>query len=432
MNQLKENECKFCHKKTKNGILKHVSHSKICQNHYSEADLQSLKKLAKDKKNRKRGEKQKNDRNTLLKLDNVKMALLKEKLGKFSQKLKENECKFCHKKTKNGILKHISQSKICQNIYSEADIKTLKYWAENRKKSKRAEKRKNEKNTQLKGLDENQKRTENCLKLAEKNKKSYNSEKRAKHHKKVYDSELRAELHRRTYDYNKRSELHARTYDPKKRSKLYDKVYEKKKAEKERKEKELNEKYQKAHFDNIDKHYEDKARKENIFELKMTRKDFEVASHDINKMANLSEEIKDQIKIIDTKIETNYKLYETKIDNAVAKNALGNKLIQDIYSEELFGEKCHYGLFEGWHDFNLQMDLEFINIAQMIKKVYPGTFVCTCFKCQDAKGYETIMKSSENQGLSTHTLGKKHMKYSYISSKERHKRKAKARGEKIM
>ena len=71
------------------------------------------------------------------------MALLKEKLGKFCHKLKENECKFCHKKFKNGILKHITKSKICQNIYSDADMKTLKYWAEDKKKAKRAEKRKN-------------------------------------------------------------------------------------------------------------------------------------------------------------------------------------------------------------------------------------------------------------------------------------------------
>jgi hypothetical protein len=310
-------------------------------------------------------------------------------------------------------------------------MKTLKYWAENRKKAKRAEKRKNDRNTWLKTLDENKKRTNNCLRLAEKNKKCYNSKKRAEHHKKVYDSELRAELHRKNYDPNKRSELHDKTYDPQKRSRLYDKVYEKKEAEKERIIKELNEKYQKTP-EQIDKIYEDKARKENIFDFEITKDSFEIASHDINKMANLSEEIRDKIKKIDTKIETNYNLYETKIDNAVAKNALGNKLVQDIYSEELFGEKCHYSIYEGWHDFKLQMDLEFIDIAKTLKKVYPGTFVCTCYKCQDAKGAKTIMKSSENQGLSTHTLGKKHMKYSYISSKERHEKKAKARGEKIM
>ena len=76
------------------------------------------------------------------------------------------------------------------------------------------------------------------------------------------------------------------------------------------------------------------------------------------------------------------------------------------------------------------MDLEFINIAKILKKVYPGTFVCTCFKCQDAKGAKTIMKSAEMQGL--YPLDKKHMKYSYISSKQRHEKKAKARGEKIM
>ena len=431
MDLLQENECKSCHKKTTGGIRRHISQSEVCQKDYSEADMQILKKWAKDKKNAKREEKRKNARNAILKSDKVKIDLLKEKVHKSHKSkelglLKENECKFCHKKTTGGIRRHISQSKICQNDYSEADMQILKKWAKERKNAKKEEKRSNDRKTWLKRLDE---------------KKRYNSKKRAEHHEKVYDPEKnrnsydpewRAVLHRKNYDSNKRSELHDRTYDPQKRSKLYGKLYEKKEADKERKIKELNEKYQKAHFDHIDEHYEDKARKANIFDFKITKDYFEKASHDINKMANLSEEIRGKIKKIYTKIETNYKLYETKIDNAVAKNALGNKLIQDIYSEELFGEKCHYGLFEGWHDFKLQMDLEFIDIAKTLKKVYPGTFVCTCFKCQDAKGYETIMKSSENQGLSTHTMGKKHMKYSYISSKERHKRKAKARGEKIM
>ena len=397
MDLLKENECKFCHKKTKNGIRNHISQSKKCQKDYSEAEMQILKKWAKDKKNAKRKEKRKNDRNTLL---------------------NKNKCKSCHKKIENGIRKHLIQNKICLNDKNPDNL--LKLAEENNKcwnSKKRAEHHKN---------------VYDSDRRAKIHRKNYDPERRAELHRKSYDPEWRAELHRKNYDYNSRSDLHDKTYDPKKRSKLYDKFYEKKEAEKERIMKELNEKYRKAHFDNIDKHYEDKARKENIFDFKIAKDYFKIASHDINKMGNLSEEIRDKIKKIDTKIETNYKLYETKIDNAVAKNALGNKLIQDIYSEELFGEKCHYGLFEGWHDFKLQMDLEFINIAQMIKKVYPGTFVCTCFKCQDAKGAETIMKSSENQGLSTHTLGKKHMKYSYISSKERHKKKAKARGKKIM
>ena len=193
----------------------------------------------------------------------------------------------------------------------------------------------------------------NPTKRAEYHKQKYNAKERALLHKKTYDTEWRAELHRRNYDYNSRSELHDRTYDPKKTRKLYHNFFEKKEAEKERIMKELNEKYQKKLFDNIDKNYEDKARKKNIFDFKITKDYFKIASHDINKMGNLSEEIRDKIKKIDTKIETNYKLYETKIDNAVAKNALGNKLIQDIYSEELFVEKCHYGLFEGWNDFTL-------------------------------------------------------------------------------
>ena len=406
MDQLKENECKFCHKKTKNGIRKHISKRKICQNHYSEADLRTLKKWAKDKKNTKREAKRKKDRNALLKLDKVKMDVLKE-----------NECKFCHKKTKSGIRKHISQSEICQNAYSEADMRMLKQWAEDRKNAKRDEKRQND--------------SDYRLKLAEKNKKFYNSKKRAEYHKKVYDPEWRAELHRRNYDYNKRSELHDKTYDPKKRSKLYDKFYEKKEAEKERITKELNEKYQKTP-EQIDKQYEDKARKENSFNWKISKEYFERASHDIDKMANLSKEIRDQIKKIGTKIEENYKSYEAKIDNAVEKTALGNKLVQDIYSEELFGEKCHYNIFDVWHDLKLQMDLEFINMAKILKKVYPGVFVCTCFQCQDAKGAKTIMQSSENQGLSTHTLGKKHMRCTYILSKQRYEQKAKTRGEKIM
>ena len=80
--------------------------------------------------------------------------------------------------------------------------------------------------------------------------------------------------------------------------------------------KELNEKYQKTP-EQIHKQYEDKARKENTFNWKCSRKTFERASHDINKMANLSAEIKDKIKEMDTKIDNNYKLYEAKINNAV-------------------------------------------------------------------------------------------------------------------
>ena len=439
MDLLQENECKSCHKKTTGGIRRHISKSEECQNDYSEADMQILKKWAKDKKNAKRQEKRKNAREAFLKSNKVKIDLSKEKLHKLHKSkemglLKENECKFCHKVTKNGIRKHISQSKICQNDYSEADKQILKKWAKERKNAKKEEKRNNDRETHLKRLDENQNRTDNRLKLAEKNKKCYNSKKRAEYHKKVYDPEKnkneydpewRAHLHRKNYDYNKRSELHDRTYDPQKRSQLYGKLYEKKEAEKERKMKELNEKYRKAHFDNIDKHYEDKARKKNIFDLKCTRDAFERASHDISMMGNLSEEIRDRIIKIDAKIETNYKLYEKKIDNAVTKNVLGNKLIQDIYSEELFGEKCDYGLFEGWHDFKLQMDLEFINIAKILKKVYPGTLLCTCYKCQDAKGAKNIMKASENRGPSAYILDKKHMKCMYKLSKQRYEKKPK-------
>ena len=445
MDLLKENECKFCHKKTKNGIRRHLSQRKLCQNHYSEADLQILIKRAKDKKNTKREEKRKNDRNTL---DQVKIDLLKEKISKFSHELKENECKVCHKKTKNGIRKHISKRKSCRNHYSEAEMRTLEDWAKDRKNAKRNEKRLNNKNT---------KKPDNRFKLAEENKNCWNFEKRAAHHKKVYDSDLRAklhrknydpeqraelhrknydperraELHRKNYDYNSRSELHDRTYDPKKRSKLYDKFYEKKEAEKERKIKELNEKYQKTP-EQINKQYEDKARKENTFNWESSRKTFERASHDINKMANLSEEIREKIKEMDTNIDETYKLYEAKIDNAVEKTALGIKLVQDIYAEELFGEKCHYDIYDVWHDLELQIDLEFINIAKILKKVYPGALDCTCHKCQDAKGAKSIMKTSENLGLTTHTLGKKYMKYMYLSTKQHDEKKAKRRREKIM
>ena len=443
MDLLKENECKFCHKKTKNGIRNHISQSKKCQKDYSEAEMQTLKKWAQDKKNAKRKEKRKNDRNALLKLDQVKIDLSKEKISKFSNKLNTNECKSCHKKTKNSILKHLSQRKICQNDYSEDEMYTLEKWANDRKNAKRTEKRQNDKSP------------DNLL--AEKNKKCWNFERRAEHHKKVYDSdrraklhrknydperraelhrknydpEWRAELHRKNYDYNSRSDLHDKTYDPQKRSKLYGKFYEKKEAEKERIMKELNEKYQKTP-EQINKQYEDKARKENTFNWESSRKTFERASHDINKMANLSEEIREKIKEMDTNIDETYKLYEAKIDNAVEKTALGIKLVQDIYAEELFGEKCHYDIYDVWHDLELQIDLEFINIAKILKKVYPGALDCTCHKCQDAKGAKSIMKTSENQGLTTHTLGKKYMKYMYLSTKQHDEKKAKRRREKIM
>ena len=444
MDLLKENECKFCHKKTKNGIRNHISQSKKCQKDYSEAEMQTLKKWAQDKKNAKRKEKRKTDRNALLKLDQVKIDLSKEKISKFSNQLNTNECKSCHKKTKNSILKHLSQRKICQNDYSEDEMYTLEKWAKDRKNAKRTEKRQNDKNPDNLIAEKN-KKCWNFERRAEHHKKVYDSERRAKLHKKIYDPERRAELHRKNYDpewraelhrknydYNSRSDLHDKTYDPQKRSKLYGKFYEKKEAEKERIMKELNEKYQKKLFDNIDKNYEDKARKKNIFDFKITKDYFKIASHDINKMGNLSEEIRDKIKKIDTKIETNYKLYETKIDNAVAKNALGNKLIQDIYSEELFGEKCHFDICDAWHDLELQIDLEFINIARILKKSYPGSLVCTCHKCQDAKGAENIMKTSENLGLTTHTLGKKYMKYMYLSTKQHDEKKAKGRREQIM
>ena len=156
----------------------------------------------------------------------------------------------------------------------------------------------------------------NPTKRAEYHKQKYNAKERALLHKKTYDTEWRAELHRRNYDYNSRSELHDRTYDPKKRRKLYHNFFEKKEAEKERIMKELNEKYQKTP-EQIHKQYEDKARNENTFNWESSRKTFERASHDINKMANLSAEIKDKIKEMDTKIDNNYKLYEAKINNAL-------------------------------------------------------------------------------------------------------------------
>ena len=78
------------------------------------------------------------------------------------------------------------------------------------------------------------------------------------------------------------------------------------------------------------------------------------------------------------------------------------------------------------------MDLEFINIAKILKKVYSGTLLCTCYKCQDAKGAKNIMKASENRGPSAYILDKKHMKCMYKLSKQQYEKKAKTRGEKIM
>ena len=71
------------------------------------------------------------------------------------------------------------------------------------------------------------------------------------------------------------------------------------------------------------------------------------------------------------------------------------------------------------------MDLEFINIAKILKKVYPGTLLCTCYKCQDAKGAKNIMKASENRGPSAYILDKKHMKCMYKLSKQRYEKKPK-------
>ena len=402
MDLLKENECKFCHKKTKNGIRNHISQSKKCQKDYSDAEMQILKKWAKDKKNAKRKEKRK------------------------------KECKSCHKKIENGIRKHLIQNKICLNDKNPDNL--LKLAEENDKcwnSNKRAEHHKKVYDSDLRA--KLHRKNYDPERRAELHRKNYDPEWRAELHRKSYDPERRAELHRKNYDYNSRSDLHDKTYDPKKRSKLYDKFYEKKEAEKKRIMKELNEKYQKTP-EQIDKQYEDKARKENTFNWKSSKNSFERASHDINKMAKLSEEIKDKIKEMDTKIDKNYKLYEGKIDDAVKKTALGNKLVQDIYSEELFGDfgKCYYDIYDAWHDLELQIDLEFINIARILKKVYPGALVCTCHKCQDAKGAENIMKTSENRGLTTHLLGKRHMKCMYILSKQRYEKKAKRRGEKIM
>ena len=76
--------------------------------------------------------------------------------------LQENECKSCHKKTTGGIRRHISQSEICRNEYSEADMQILKKWAKERKNAKKEEKRSNDRETRLKRLDENQNRTHNA------------------------------------------------------------------------------------------------------------------------------------------------------------------------------------------------------------------------------------------------------------------------------
>ena len=111
------------------GIQKHLIKNELCKDNYSEADMLTVKKWAKDRKNAKRNEKRKNDRNSELKLDTVKTDLLTE-----------NECKFCHKKTMSGIQKHISQSKLCQIAYSEADLQTLKKLAKDRKNAKKKEK----------------------------------------------------------------------------------------------------------------------------------------------------------------------------------------------------------------------------------------------------------------------------------------------------
>lgn len=106
--KMKRVKCKNCGKKLpKKSILRHISHSQSCKEHYGDL-FSSMKQKAKedDQIERRRA-----------------MAI-----AKYGNELTQKECECCHKRLQErSFLKHVSKSQTCKNYYGPRldELKTL-------------------------------------------------------------------------------------------------------------------------------------------------------------------------------------------------------------------------------------------------------------------------------------------------------------------
>lgn len=119
-----ETDCKGCSKHFQNGILRHISHSGKCESFYSKKELSELQDIAAAKINARKRESKalKGIQNHQNKRDS------NSALGKTQPLTKANmqmiKCIGCeYKFSQESILKHITKSFKCKNLYNSSAIK---------------------------------------------------------------------------------------------------------------------------------------------------------------------------------------------------------------------------------------------------------------------------------------------------------------------
>ena len=140
--------CKSCKKEfAVSTIFKHVSHRPTCKANYTNEEIQAFKNWKRERdeagRNRKKHDPVKRKERYLREKDKKITYSVSQDEGKSSSEYVSSQCQGCKINfTKATILKHISHSPSCQNLYTKDDISELDAWTKQRKDQKRALKRK--------------------------------------------------------------------------------------------------------------------------------------------------------------------------------------------------------------------------------------------------------------------------------------------------
>lgn len=402
LGQLKENEnikiqkqnydtdCKGCSKHFQNGILRHISHSGKCESFYSKEELSELQDIAAAKINARKRETRasKGTQNNQNKRDY-------SALGKTQLLTKANmqmiKCIGCeYKFSQESILKHITKSIKCKNLYNSSAIgpefnKIVKL-SESRSQTKEKDRSKRHyQNNKAKisekysldmllkkQLDNNSTTSDNECKSCEINFEDNSILKHISQSKKCKNLYSLPSLKQDFERLNQRSQFAIK-------QNRVNRYRQDKEDEKLRKLDEFEER-RRQELPNQCKYVEERARSSNEMSFKWLKKCFKDL---FDNFKRIDKESRETIQSFEQKIEEKYKDFDVKIDQMleIAKEFDNMHKIYDFFEEYTAGRVTHTYMLPlkrqnkiqlEWHDLKQKIDVQLGTLLKKKGKNFPG------------------------------------------------------------
>jgi hypothetical protein len=192
------------------------------------------------------------------------------------------------------------------------------------------------------------------------------------------------------YDPQKRAQLHKISYDPVKRTKQYQDFRAKEEMERIRK----FEEYEKGCTWNWKESCHEKAKDRNKTGKERAKKHFAICLSQF-KNINMSKEAEAKVKMMEEKIEEKYQSFEKEIAQTV-------KDVKSSWCTQLWGKLICTGpkspakLYKKWHELEIEIELNFKDLAKLMKVSYNWTYNCTCSKCKLAMNIDEKKKKDKS------------------------------------